>query len=146
MDQVILDGVLLTPLKIIHVDQGNVMHALKKSDSGYVKFGEIYISTIHGGAVKAWKKHLQMTMNLVVPSGRVKFVLYDDRPYSSSTGKYSEFTLSPENYQRLTVPAKIWFGFKGLYPGSSLILNIADIEHSPNEIEHRETHEISYSW
>ena len=56
---------------------GDVWHVLKSSESSYDGFGEAYFSWLEPGAIKAWKKHLQMTMNLVVPIGKVRFVFYD---------------------------------------------------------------------
>ena len=53
------------------------MHVLKSSDRGFEKFGEAYFSCINSCAVKAWKKHTLMTLNLVVPIGKVKFVFHD---------------------------------------------------------------------
>ena len=44
-----------------------------------------------------------------------------------------EITLSKENYQRITVPPMILFGFKGLEKGSNIISNIADIIHDDEE-------------
>ena len=66
---------LLTPLKIIDVEGGNVLHAIKDTDQGFKKFGEAYFSTIEPGAIKAWKRHRKMTLNLVVPIGKIKFVM-----------------------------------------------------------------------
>ena len=78
-----------------------------------------------------------------MPLGEVRFVLFDDR-YNRQT--FEEITLSVENYSRLTIPPKIWFGFQGLSKTNSLILNIADIEHDPNEVDRKEIEEISYNW
>ena len=52
-----IDGVLLTPLKVIDVPGGDVLHGMKSSDSGYLDFGEAYFSEVEPGAVKAWKRH-----------------------------------------------------------------------------------------
>ena len=92
---------IITDLKIIDTPGGNVMHAIKKSSSGFMGFGEAYFSWINKGVIKAWKRHKIMTLNLVVPVGKIKFVLYDDR--DSSDIKFQEFILSTENYFRLTV-------------------------------------------
>ncbi len=35
-----IDGVIVTPLKIINVPGGDVFHALKKDDPGFTDFGE----------------------------------------------------------------------------------------------------------
>ena len=141
-----INDVLITPLKIISVPSGDVMHAMKSSDEGYKNFGEAYFSTINSGDIKAWKRHIKMTLNLVVPSGKVKFVLYDDRQKSQSYGNYSEVIISGDNYCRLTVPPMIWLGFQGLYNKTSIILNIANIEHSPEEVEKKEIDQIFYNW
>ena len=36
------------------------------------------------------------------------------------------------------MPPGIWFGFQGISEGTALLLNIANIEHSPEEIERKE--------
>jgi len=141
-----LEGVILTPLKNIDVDGGNVLHAMKKTDSGYKGFGEAYFSTIDSYAIKAWKLHKQMTLNLVVPIGKIKFVIYDNRDNSLTSGNYQEIILSKENYSRLTIPPALWMGFQGLSKTSSLLLNIADIEHSKEDILRLNQDEINYDW
>lgn len=141
-----LDGVILTPLKIIDAPGGDVLHAMKCNDKGYYGFGEAYFSTIKHGCIKGWKKHFEMTLNLIVPTGEVLFVLYDDRPESSTKGCLEEIYLSIRNYKRLTVPPGIWVAFKGVGDGVSVLLNIADIPHRPEEGESKGLNEISYSW
>ena len=54
--------------------------------------------------------------------------------------------LGQNNYFRITVPKKIWFGFKGKAAGKSLLLNIADIVHEPNEVLSKPKSEILYDW
>lgn len=141
-----INGISLTSLKIIQVPGGDVLHAMKKSDPGFGGFGEAYFSTIHNGQIKAWKRHRQMTTNLVVPVGKVKFVVFDDRQDSSTIGNFFEVVLSPDNYQRLTICPGLWFGFAGLASPLSLILNLADIEHDPAEGETITLGKIDYQW
>ncbi|MCK4830475.1 dTDP-4-dehydrorhamnose 3,5-epimerase family protein [bacterium] len=107
-----IEGVMLTPLKIIPRDVGDVLHAMKRTDASFCGFGEVYFSTVNKGQVKAWKRHRKMTLNLVVPCGEIKFALYDDRTESPTCGKFLEVVLSRDNYQRLTVPPMIWMGFQ----------------------------------
>ena len=142
----IIDGVILSPLKKINVSGGNVLHAMKKNDSGYMGYGEAYFSMIESWAVKGWKQHHKMTLNLVVPVGSVKFVIYDDRLDSKSFKKYMEVNLSYQNYCRLTIPPKLWLGFQGIYDSVSTILNIADMEHFSSEVSRKEINEIEYDW
>ena len=142
-----INGVNITPLSIIDTKGGDVLHAMKISDHGYSGFGEAYFSTIEPDAIKGWKRHKQMVLNLVVPVGTVRFILFDDRDNQDNVNQFQEVTLSIEDgYSRLTIPPMIWVGFQGLGLQKSLVLNIANIEHSPEEVERKEIAEIKFNW
>jgi dTDP-4-dehydrorhamnose 3,5-epimerase len=136
--------ILLNSLRIIDTKGGNVMHAMKKVDLGYVGFGEAYFSEIEFESIKAWKRHKEMTLNLIVPVGKVRFALFDDR--ENKMGERSSYALCRDSYSRLTVPPMVWVGFQGLEKGVSIILNIADIIHDPNEVERKNIDEIEFNW
>ena len=135
-----MDGIVLTPLKQIHNPKGDIYHAMKKSDDGYCGFGEAYFSTIHKNDIKGWKKHTEMTLNLVVPIGTIEFILYNE-----NLQEFFSIEISQNNYQRLTVKPGLWMAFRGLKK-NNLLLNIASIEHNPNEAEVLELNEIPYEW
>lgn len=141
MGDMTLDQIQITPLKRIHVSGGDVLHAFRRSDEGFLGFGEAYFSMIELNAVKAWKLHRRMTLNLVVPWGDVRFVFTTDR---SATPR--EETIGFSNYARLTVPPGIWFGFQGVASPHSLILNVADIEHDPDEVQRRPQEDFEFKW
>jgi len=140
-----IDDVILTPLKIIDVPGGDVLHAMKCDDPGYSGFGEAYFSTIESGEIKAWKKHREMTLNLIVPVGEIRFVIFDDR-MPQGDDRFQDFSLSRKNYCRLTIPPMIWFGFQGVSDKDAILLNIANIPHDPNDIEKKEINEIEFDW
>ena len=146
MDEIDIEGLILTPLKRIQHPKGDVLHGLKKSDAEYSSFGEAYFSTINNGEIKGWNKHKMMTLNLIVPFGEVTFVIYDKRESSRSKGKFFKVTLSQANYQRLTVPPGLWLAFKGKSNDINLILNIADMEHDPDEIEKMDLDKFPYNF
>lgn len=139
-----IKDVLITELDVINTLGGNVMHAMKENSAGYVGFGEVYFSQVNKGAIKAWKRHKKMTLNLVVPVGEIKFVLFDDREVSNT--QFQEITISRGNYCRLTVPPMIWIGFQGLSNDRSMLLNIANIEHDPGEVNRLQIDKINYDW
>lgn len=141
-----MEGVLLTPLKQLFNPKGDVFHGMKKSDPGFTTFGEAYFSTVHQGDIKPWKKHHRMTLNLVVPVGEIRFVLHDDRPGSRTKGQTFSVEIGKSNYQRLTVQPGIWMAFEGLDEGLNLLLNIADMEHDPNEVERAEIDQFEYPY
>ena len=144
MGAMTLAAILLTPLPRIQTTGGDVLHGMKQSDAGYAGFGEAYFSWVSAGVVKAWKRHMRMTMNVVVPVGQVRFVFR-----SVNAGAGDEFRIEEigiDRYARITVPPGIWFGFQGLGTPQSLVLNIASIPHDPNEVERLAISEVKYAW
>lgn len=141
-----IDGVIITPLKRIPHPKGDIFHALKVSESSFFGIGEIYFSSILKNERKGWKKHSKMILNLVVPVGGIRFVIFDDRLESVSRGEFFELTLSKDNYCRLTVPSGVWFAFEGQGFELNLLLNIASIEHDPDEAQNMELNEMTYDW
>ena len=125
-----MNQIIIKPLKKINMEEGDVLHALKSSEVEFHGFKEAYFSTIKKNKIKAWKRHLMMTMNLIIPVGRVQFNFYDNNK------KLLKNTIVGEdNYCRITVPPMIWFGFKGLSSQTSYILNISNEPHDPLEVE-----------
>jgi len=142
-----IDGVILTPLRVIPVPGGDVWHGMKRTDAGYAGFGEAYFSTIHERAIKPWKRHLRMTLNLIVLVGEIRFVLRDERPGSASPGQMQSLCLSPGGaYCRLTVPPGIWMAFQGRAAPASILINISDILHDPDEIERLPLDAFIFQW
>ena len=135
-----MDGVILTPLKQIHNPKGDIFHAMKKSDTGFAGFGEAYFSTINQDDIKGWKIHTKMTLNLVVPIGEIEFVIYDEE-----IKEFFSVKLSQNNYQRLTVKPNFWMAFRGLGE-YNMLLNLASIEHDPNEAINIDLKDIVYEW
>ena len=142
MGVVSLDGILVTPLKRIPTVGGDVMHAVKNSDNGFNNFGEVYFSWVEHGVIKAWKYHQRMTMNLVVPMGEIRFVFH----LTNQKNSFRTENIGEERYLRLTVPPGIWFGFQGIASERSLLTNLADMAHDPDEVIRKKTSEIIYNW
>ena len=141
-----IDDVLLTPLKVFNVPDGDVLHGIRSSDPGYMGFGEAYFSTIEYSKIKGWKRHFDMIMNLVVPVGSVRFVMHDTREQSRSHGNYQEVVISRDNYIRLTIPPMIWVAFQGMSKTESVLLNISNIEHNQNEVEKKSIDRLDFDW
>lgn len=140
-----MKGVLNNELKIIDNKLGNIFHCLKKSSDGFNGFGEAYFTEVLNKKVKGWNMHKRMTVNLTVISGKVLFVVYDDRDSSSTYKKFYSSILSKKNYKRLTIQPGLWFAMKGLKK-NNIVLNIGDLEHDPNELIKKEIDKIKYKW
>ena len=134
-------AIQISSLAKISTDGGDVLHALKKTDSGFNGFGEAYFSTVNYSSIKGWKRHLRMTMNLIVPVGTVRFVFY-----SEGEGDFRSEIVGVNRYARITVAPGVWFAFEGLAEHYSLVLNIASIPHDPNEVERCDLSDIDFAW
>lgn len=139
-----MSGAVFTPLRRIATPGGEVRHGLKASDPAFAGFGEAYFSAVDPRAVKGWKRHNRMTLNLVVAVGEVRFLVLDE-----ASGLRRAFHLGPERaerYGRLTVPPGLWMAFGGVGPGANLLLNIASIEHDPAEADGRPLDAFEWTW
>src|SRR5712691_12989637 len=108
----LIEGVKVVPLRRIPDERGTIYHMLKRTDPHFKAFGEIYFTTVYQGVVKGWHRHRDMTLNYACIVGRIKLVLYDDRPQSDSHGRLMEIFLGPDDYSLVVIPPEIWSGFK----------------------------------
>ena len=143
-----IDGVTIIPLKQIPDERGKVMHMLRRTDLHFREFGEVYFSVVLPGAIKGWHLHKRMVINYAVPVGRIKLVLYDERPESPTRGQIQEIFLGQDNYCLATVPVGVWNGFKGYGTTEAVVCNCATIVHDPDEIERLDPFDprIPYDW
>lgn len=120
--------------------KGNVLRGFRKNDKFLKNSAEIYFSWINKNAIKGWKLHKKMTMNLVVPVGKVKFVFYNGKNFKT-------IVVGEKNYNRIFVPNNIFFAFQNLYKEKSLVVNNASIIHKKkDEILKLSLDKIDYLW
>lgn len=146
----------LTPIMKIDHPLGAIYHGMKASEDSFKGFGEAYFSNIHYAKVKGWKMHTKMVLNLVVPVGKIRFVvlkelLSKERNFDVTSDKLSDyeswdFILGEDNYQRLTVYPNTWMAFQGYGEGHNLLLNLASIEHDPQEAVSMSLDSVDYDW
>jgi dTDP-4-dehydrorhamnose 3,5-epimerase len=143
-----IDGVAVHPLRRIPDERGTVMHMLRADAPHFERFGEIYFSTVYPGVVKAWHLHQRMTLNYAVVSGMIKLVLHDDREQSPTRSETMELFVGDQNYVLVTVPPRVWNGFKGMGGTTAIVANCATIPHDPTEIERLDPFHprIPYRW
>lgn len=143
-----LEGVKVTPKRKIFDDRGAIFHMLRSDEPAFENFGEIYFSQVYPGVVKAWHFHELMTLNYYGVVGAARLVLFDDRPSSATKGLCQELYLHPEDPKLITVPPRVWNGFKGIGNTPSLIANCSTVPHSKGEISYLpfDDPKFNYDW
>lgn len=143
-----IHDVEVLPLKIIKDHRGAVMHMLKDSAESRLQVGEIYFSVINEGIIKGWKRHKLIKQNMVVPEGLVRLVIYDDRENSDSKGAIQVIDFGPDHYVLVKLPPMVWYSFKSIASGHSIIANCISIPHDPaeGEVLPIESDKIPYNW
>lgn len=143
-----IDGVGVRSLNVLCDDRGRILHMLRRDDSDFRQFGEVYFSVIYPGVIKGWHIHDRMWLNYAVPVGMIKMALYDERAGSPTHGEVMELITGEHAYQLITVPPGVWNGFKGLGSSPAMVANCATEPHDPEEIHRRDPHDqwISYDW
>lgn len=119
---------VVSNLDVVKGNGTKVIKFMQSSDIGYKGFGEAYFSVVPCGVERYWKIHKRTTCNLMVPHGRVIFVVAE---YDLSSWSFIELGL--EQQKRLTIPPMNWYGFLGVGQQESIIANIIDRKHQDEE-------------
>ena len=143
-----IKDIIITPLKILKDERGQVMHMLRCDHKVFNSFGEIYFSTIKKDKIKALHLHLKSTLNYACVKGKAKLVLFDNRDKSETKGNFQEIIISPEKYFLVTIPPGIWNGFKGIDQNETIIANCLNFPHDENEMVRKDPNDkyFNYNW
>jgi dTDP-4-dehydrorhamnose 3,5-epimerase len=89
-----------------------------------------------------------MTLHYACLSGRVKIVLFDERPDSKTKDSLMEVFLGPDSHLLVIIPPDVWNGFKGMSDPHSIVANCCSHAHDPSRsarLDPFENH-IPYDW
>ena len=131
----------LRKLDKITSPKGEILLGLKKNDIEYKSFSELYFSKVYFNKIKGWKIHKKATMNIVVPFGNIKFVIYDNLNKTF----FSEI-VGVDDYKLITIYPNVYFGFKGLTDPFSILANISNYINDPNEYKNIDLNIFDYDW
>jgi len=146
----VIEGGVLTDLKIIGDERGEIRHFMRCDKPPFEQFGEVYFSLIFPDTVKAWHSHKEMTLNYVCVIGLVEIGLFDGRIESDTHLETDKIRLADHGvgYKLLTIPPGVWNGFRAPVGWAEpvLVANCASLPHDPDEIERYPLEEVSYNW
>jgi dTDP-4-dehydrorhamnose 3,5-epimerase len=147
---VAIDGVMTKSLRVIPDERGRLMEMVRCDDDVFEKFGQVYMTTVNPGVVKAWHYHKIQSDNMVCVKGMLKVVLYDDREDSPSRGEVMEFFIGENNPMLVHIPAKVFHGFKGISVDETMVINtVTEAYNAQTPDEFRidpHDNDIPYDW
>jgi len=123
---------------------------LRRDDRLFLRFGQVYCTTVNPGVVKGWHYHTRQVDNFVCVSGMIKLVAYDGRPGSRTKGLVNELFIGTHNPLLVQIPPGVLHGFKGVSSPEAIVINISTEPYNRKRPdEHRmdpHDNEIPYDW
>lgn len=145
-----IDGVQTRSLRVIPDERGRLMEILRCDDPLFRRFGQLYMTSVYPGVVKAWHYHKAQYDNLATIKGMIKLVLYDDRSGSPTRGQVMELFIGEHNPMLVQVPPNVHHGFKNIGLEEALVINCPTEPYNRAQPdEHRleaHTSQIPYDW
>jgi dTDP-4-dehydrorhamnose 3,5-epimerase len=123
-DSELIEGVTIEPLKVVPDERGRLMEIMRRDDHFFTGFGQVYLSTVFPGVVKAWHYHNVQEDRFTCIRGMVKAVLYDDREKSASRGLLNEFYVGEHNPSLVVIPPGVYHGWKCISEYEAYVINI----------------------
>ena len=136
-----MKNIKVSKINKIELQEGDLYKFIDNKNKNFNEFGEVYFSSIKPKSVKAWKLHKKMTLNIVVPVGKVRFVLFDD-----IKKKMLEVKIGQNDYKLLTIKPNTWYGFQGISNEISLVANLTDMRHDEKEMSRQSDDFFPFDW
>ncbi|MDO8303828.1 MAG: dTDP-4-dehydrorhamnose 3,5-epimerase family protein [Sedimentisphaerales bacterium] len=150
MAKQMIDGVQVKQLKVIPDERGRLMEMLRADDKLFIKFGQVYMTTVYPGVVKAWHYHKKQHDSFVVVRGMLKLVLFDNRDTSPTKGLVNEFFMGDHQQILVQIPPMVYHGFKGISVDETIVINApTEVYNYAEPDEFRipaHTTDIPYDW
>jgi dTDP-4-dehydrorhamnose 3,5-epimerase len=118
-----IDGVKIKQLRVIPDQRGRLMELLRRDDEIFEQFGQMYMTTVYPGVVKAWHYHRVQSDNFAAISGTIQIALYDAREGSPTRGEVNVFHAGVHNPILIHVPPLVYHGFKNVGLEEAIVVN-----------------------
>jgi len=145
-----IEGVKVKDLKAIPDDRGMLMEIWRSDDPDFQRFGQVYITWVYPGVVKAWHYHAKQTDHFVCVAGMAKVALHDAREGSPTRGETNDFVIGWQRQRLLVIPAGVYHGFTAVGTEPAGIINIpTELYHYAEPDEFRlpfDDPSIGYDW
>lgn len=122
--KIMIEGVVIKPLRVIPDDRGYLMEILRNDDELFAGFGQAYVTACYLGVVKAWHAHRRQVDNICCVQGTAKLGIFDDRHDSPTCGQTDAIILGMIKPVLVLIPPLVWHGFTPVGSEAVLLLNI----------------------
>ncbi|MDD5748059.1 MAG: dTDP-4-dehydrorhamnose 3,5-epimerase family protein [Actinomycetota bacterium] len=145
-----IDGVMVKPLRVIPDERGRLMEIFRSDDDFFEKFGQVYVTTVYPGVVKAWHMHKKQNDNVCCVHGMVKLALFDNRSGSPTKGEVMEIFMGEHRPLLVHIPREVFHGWKCVGEHEAYVANIpTELYDYDKPDEYRlpwDSDEIPYDW
>jgi dTDP-4-dehydrorhamnose 3,5-epimerase len=145
-----IEGVIVKELKVIPDERGSLMEMMRSTDPEFQKFGQVYMTMVYPGVVKAWHYHKLQTDHFVCVAGMAKVVLHDTREGSPTKGETNEFVIGWQRQRLIVIPPDVYHGFTAVGSEPAYIVNIpTEVYNDAEPDEYRlpfDDTSIGYDW
>lgn len=146
----IIEGVSVHNLTVIPDERGRLMEIVRRDDSFFGGFGQVYVTTVYPGVVKAWHYHTRQTDCFTCVKGMVKVALYDDRDGSPTRGIVNEIYIGEHKPALIVIPPGVHHGWKCTSQSEAYIVNVPSEPYNPSDPDEYRTDPqqggIPYDW
>jgi dTDP-4-dehydrorhamnose 3,5-epimerase len=119
-----IDGVKVKDLKVVPDERGLLMEMFRSDDPDFQKFGQVYVTMVYPGVVKAWHYHKKQTDHFVCVGGMARVVLHDTREDSPTKGETNEFVIGWQRQRMVIIPPGVYHGFTPAGSEPAYIVNL----------------------
>ncbi len=128
-----IKGVTVKRLNVIVDERGRLMEILRRDDPMFEKFGQVYMTTAKPGVVKAWHYHKKQDDFFTCIQGKMRLALYDARRRSPTHGEVNEFLVSLDDPMLVSIPKRVYHGFKCVSECEAVVINIPTRAYDRND-------------
>lgn len=146
----LIHGVIVKPLKVVPDERGRLMEILRCDDEFFTEFGQVYLSTVYPGVVKAWHYHTIQEDRFTCVKGMVKAALYDDREDSPTRGAVNELYVGEHKPCLVVIPPGVYHGWTCVGVEEAYVINAPSRPYTYNDPDEfrADPHDprIPYDW
>ncbi|MCB9742065.1 MAG: dTDP-4-dehydrorhamnose 3,5-epimerase family protein [Alphaproteobacteria bacterium] len=146
-----IEGVIVKPLTWHNDQRGSLAELVRADDPALMHqpFGQVYVTTLYPGVVKAWHKHERQWDRMICLRGRVMLGLVDDRPDSPTRGQSMSIVLGDRNFCVVMFPPLLWHGLKNISAEEAMVCNVVSQPYdrvTPDEIRCDAHGVLDFDW